>query len=331
MILQNMTCIYCKTEEPSKFTSVEHVFPQSFGTFGAQTPTLKDCVCDDCNQYFKKELDQLLARESLEGITRYKKGIFSRELRTQRRLVVKLPDTPEMGANGGVLVWIDGTTGKIREPLPQVHFKNEETGKYEVIRGWELGGLDWKARGYSDKNLKVFCRDAGEHDLLVQALKEIGIDFKKHARIQNPFDGAQETDQQFDVQIEGIIDHEIKRALLKILMNLAAKYIGCDEVSKGEWDKCRAYVRFNGEPIPARITTKPFWGEESQHLRFEDDSYNIRVENVGVDVIGVIQFFNLFTYEFKLVENYNIPSNKEVATRFTPGKAPDFEFEKRRL
>jgi hypothetical protein len=323
-----MKCIYCNTEEPSKFTSVEHVFPQSFGTFGSQTPTLKGCVCDECNQVFKKELDQVLARESLEGITRYKKGIFSREARAQRLLVIKLPDTAEMGANAGVMLWIDGTTGRLREPLPQVHFKNQETGKYEVLKGWELGDLDWKTRGYSDKDLKIFAGNAEEHKLIVQGLKEIGIDFKEHSRIENPFERAHEN-EQFDIQIEGIIDHEIKRALMKILMNFVAKYIGCDEVLGSEWDKCRSYVRFNREPVPARITTKPFWGEETQHLRLEDDSYNIRVENVGTDVIGVIQFFNLNTYEFKLAENYNIPSGKELAARFTPGKEPEFGFKKR--
>lgn len=324
-----MKCIYCNVEDPAKFTSVEHVFPQSFGTFCTQTPTLKDCVCDDCNQYFKRELDQLLARESLEGITRYKKGMLSREPRAQRQLAIKLPDTPEMGANASVLVWIDGTTGKIREPLPQVHFKNQDTGKYEVIRGWDLANLDWKARGYSDKDLKLFAPTAEELDLLIQDLQKIGINFKKHSEIGSPFDGAAQTEQQFDVQVVGTIDHEIKRALLKIIMNFTAKYIGCDEVLKNEWDKCRNYVRFNGEPISARITTKPFWGEESQHFRFEDDSYNIRIENVGTDVIGVIQFFNLFTYEFKIVENYSIRRSKEVAARFTPGKEPDFGFKKR--
>lgn len=115
------------------------------------------CVCDDCNQYFKKELDQVLAGESLEGITRYKKGIFSREPRVQRQLVVKLPDTPEIGANAGVLVWIDGTTGKIREPLPLVHFKNQKTGKYEVIRGWDLANLGWKARDRWNRTLEQFA------------------------------------------------------------------------------------------------------------------------------------------------------------------------------
>lgn len=271
----------------------------------------------------------MLSRESLEGLTRYKKGILSSERRVQRRLGIKLPETPQMGAAGGVLVWIDGTKGQIGAPLPQVHFKRDDTGNYEVIKGWDLANLDWKGRGYSDQNLKLFAANAEEHDQLVQVLKEIGINFKQHSPIENPVGQRPGADRELELKIEGVVDHEIKRAFLKILMNFAAKYIGCDEILKSEWDKCRDYVRFNREPIPARISTKAFWGEETHDLRFEDDSYNIRVENVGDDVIGVIQFFNLYTYEFKMAENYNIPSDKEVAARFTPGKEPDFGFKKR--
>jgi len=325
-----MPCIYCKVEYDSQlFKSVEHVLPQSFGVFGSQTPTLKKRVCDNCNQYFKKHLDQVIARESLEGITRYKKGMFSRESRVQKRLVVKLPDAPEMGENAGVLVWIDGQTGKIREPLPQVLFQIGASGKYEVVRGHELASLDWRARGFSDKGLKVLAPSAEELQKLLDLLKAIGINFVEKSRLKNPFDHTQGPDKQIEVQIEGIIDHTIKRGFLKILMNFAAKYIGCGEVLKKEWDKCRNYVRWNGEPILARVSTRPFWGKELQNLRFDDDSYNMRVENVGPDVIGVIQFFNLYTYEFKLLENCNIPETNEVAARFTRGEEPTFGFKKR--
>jgi hypothetical protein len=78
-----MKCIYCKKEK-DEFKGVEHVIPQSFGLFGTQTPTLK-CVCDECNAFFAKELDLRLARETLEGITRYKQGIFSRETRPPKK------------------------------------------------------------------------------------------------------------------------------------------------------------------------------------------------------------------------------------------------------
>lgn len=34
--------------------------------------------------------------------------------------------------------------------------------------------------------------------------------------------------------------------------------------------------------------------------------------------------FNLNTYEFKLVEGYNLQPDQELAARFTPGSKPTF-------
>jgi hypothetical protein len=86
-----IACVYCGNRDPADFHTREHVLPQSFGTFGAKTPTLH-CVCDGCNSFFMKELDQVLARETLEGITRYKTGRFSRENRVQKELRFSLVD-----------------------------------------------------------------------------------------------------------------------------------------------------------------------------------------------------------------------------------------------
>ena len=40
-----MKCVYCFQDNETRFRGVEHVVPQSFGTFGGGTPTL-GCVCD---------------------------------------------------------------------------------------------------------------------------------------------------------------------------------------------------------------------------------------------------------------------------------------------
>jgi hypothetical protein len=51
-------CIYCVTDKPaSAFTKVEHVLPQAFGRF-RDNLTLKDTVCDDCNEFFGNPLLQ---------------------------------------------------------------------------------------------------------------------------------------------------------------------------------------------------------------------------------------------------------------------------------
>ena len=96
------TCIYCPQTNPSRFRGVEHVIPRGFGRFGSETPTL-DCVCDDCNAYFGRELDQLLTRETYQGVSRYSRGQLSREARPQRRVSLTLADArkPEISLASG--------------------------------------------------------------------------------------------------------------------------------------------------------------------------------------------------------------------------------------
>jgi hypothetical protein len=64
-------CIYCGSERPR--TSREHVMPQALGTF-EQNWTL-DCVCDDCNHFFSRELELVLARDSAEAYLRVESGL----------------------------------------------------------------------------------------------------------------------------------------------------------------------------------------------------------------------------------------------------------------
>lgn len=321
-------CIYCRETGNDRFKGVEHVMPESFGTFGSQTPTL-NCVCDECNAYFGKELDQLLARDTLEGVFRYKKGIFSSESRRQTGIKFYLGAGDETGEYGGIIIeGVDGKTGKLLGPIAQAHFLNTQTNKYEAVPIQKIAGLDWRKLQYSDKGIKVFGRNEAQYNEVVQELKKIGINYQAKTWFgPPPFLKRKEEKTKLPVTLEGTIDKKRKRALVKILFNFATYYLGEEEVFKRAWDKTREFVRFDGQDILGRATNKPFWnGQETEKLRFADDSYNMRIENQIINgsncVVGVIQIYNLFTYEFVLSENYSLPENKEVAFRFTPGKKP---------
>jgi hypothetical protein len=76
-----MKCIYCLENKPEdSFTKAEHVIPQSFGLF-QDNFTLNQqhnkTVCNDCNQYFGDNLEIALARDTVEGLSRYEHGIRS--------------------------------------------------------------------------------------------------------------------------------------------------------------------------------------------------------------------------------------------------------------
>lgn len=134
-------CIYCGSMDPCSFVGREHVVPQSFGTFGAETPVL-DCVCDDCNAHFKRELDQPLARETLEGVARYNRGKLSRESRPQRSLQFALGEGEETGQfAGAILQGIEPTTGSVRPVEIQLQVRNCNTGEYDVFFPRNIGTL----------------------------------------------------------------------------------------------------------------------------------------------------------------------------------------------
>lgn len=321
-------CVYCGNTDPAYFAGREHVLLQSFGTFGSKTPTLR-CVCDECNSFFKKELDQVFARDTLEGIIRYKKGRFSRETRAQKGLHISLADGEEVGEFGGAMIkGIDGTTGKLLPLTPQFQALNMTTGKYDVFSIEKIRELKLSDEIYgntSERKYRILATSQEEHDAVVEELQRAGVSYREKGRFGPPFLPAVNSEEklELEVKIEGIIDDVKKRPLVKMLFNFATFYLGASETSKPEWDKARRFVRFGGETLKARISDKPFWdGQETKNFRFSDDSYNLRLENLDGNVVGVIQFFNLFTYEFVLAENYCLRPEQEIAYRFTPGQEP---------
>lgn len=70
------TCIYCREVKPPEAFDREHVLPQAFGTFTRDNLVL-DCVCRDCNGLFGRTIDQKLARDTVEGLERYRQGLRS--------------------------------------------------------------------------------------------------------------------------------------------------------------------------------------------------------------------------------------------------------------
>jgi len=333
MCQQQHECIYCHQRDASLFRGVEHLIPQSFGTFGSDTPTL-DCVCDECNRYFGRELDSLLARETHEGISRYVRGIRSSEARPQKRLTITLAEGPDTGSLAGARVAVDGTTGKLMPLAGQFVIYNFRTGKTETYFENQIPTLVLPEDAYGKPGTggkkgtwkcKVLAPSKEGHDIIVEALQRAGINFQPGAPLQPPaFESVTPLEPlTFPVVVEVEIDDQHKRAIAKILMNFVAYYLGHDEVLRPRWNFLREFIRNGVGKIRTRVTDQPFWtGQETDHLRFVDDSINVRVENMNGHIVGAIQFYNQITYEMVLVENDLLPDEMQTGYRFTRGEAP---------
>lgn len=65
-----MSCIYCKSSGP--FSTIEHAIPESLGN---DDLLLRDCVCDACQAYFGKEVEQYVLAKTPLGVWRALIGI----------------------------------------------------------------------------------------------------------------------------------------------------------------------------------------------------------------------------------------------------------------
>src|SRR3989344_6360843 len=316
-------CIYCGTTDKILFKKVEHVVPQSFGKFSFATPTLT-CVCDRCNEFFGRYLDQPLARDSWEGLTRYRQGIRAREKGKHPRIQLTLGDEEQLGDFAGALLQdVDGTKGGLPVPKPQFQIKNKKTGKYEMypIEKIKDFKMDDKLYGEAGSREVRIISHIDDRQSVIDELKKIGVDYKH----KNDFfaDFARDGNSVL-VEAAVTVDHTIKRAYTKIILNAFAWQSGQDAFLDSKWDRARGYIRYGTNPLRARMSNKPFWGEETNTMRFAGDHINVMVENKDGNVIGKIQFFNHYIYEFNLIENHPIPVEQEFAVRFTRNEPPAF-------
>ena len=87
-------CIYCKENKHRSLFTREHVLQEAFGLYGTQTMTLINIVCKDCNSSFGEKIDRTLARDTIEGLARFRFGVkninneFREEYKKNIRLII---------------------------------------------------------------------------------------------------------------------------------------------------------------------------------------------------------------------------------------------------
>lgn len=312
-------CIYCGQSDPAKFKTREHVIAQSFGRFGTQTPVLK-CVCDECNAELGRILDTPHARDTFEGVTRYRTGIRSGATRIQKRLTITLADEAGTGDWAfAQLEGIDGATGGLMLPKSQLLIMNLQTAKPENFFEADIPSLKLTDEVYGERQTRkwfVLAKSKEEHDAFVRKLQAVGIDFRPGTRLPTQFFA---NEANVEVIIEGEVDDIHKRALAKTLMNVAAYVYGSDEVRRAAWDSTRRFVRHGDGKMRLNISTSPFWSGETAEKFATDDSINVAFQNAPFGLVGSIEYYNRMTYSLVLSDNHTVTA---MGARFTQGQAP---------
>ncbi len=316
-------CIYCGELNDAKFLKREHVIPQSFGKFGDRTPTLK-CVCDTCNKFYGDGFDQVLARDSLDGLRRYKVGKFSKEFRPNRRVELRAAGENRLGWFAGVRVTLDGSTGLIVGFPPQLGIFNHETEREEIYLENEIASIQYDPSVYgtpgavgSDRRLQT--RTIAETKDALDRLNNIA------AGSSVPFvPGLQHEGLippgSIDVDGEMTLDDFHIRSLAKVVVNFAAFYIGQDEVAKDRWHPVKQFVRHGEGTLGWHIHKHGLGGD----LRPEiwSQSIKLRIWNHHRGIVGSIQFYYGARYDMLLVPGEALDASLECGYEFLAGERP---------
>lgn len=299
----NKVCIYCKQD--NKQFSTEHVLPRSFGVF-ENAMTIQG-VCRECNERFGRELDLVLARDSLEGLMRSQYPEIKRKPESFKNLRIKFR-IPSQELDGlyeetdGFYVDYDLHT-KIWTILPQIFIRNDKTREFEVFFEKDFGD---KSKCTHIKKLGNDIKVIAPSQKSFKGLKSLLQNLKKdYNRKPEPMDFALK-DEKVTFIIEGIIDFQLSRAFAKIALNYLAYNFGPEFALQNYFNKTRNFINGEGQISPFEVirpVEEPILADETKELRWFD-GHLIILDNTfrayPNAIIARLSLFNTATYNIFL-------------------------------
>jgi hypothetical protein len=193
----------------------EHVIPQAFGSYGAETLVLINMVCSECNSTLGGTLDQIFSRDSYEGLLRsqsLEEGQTRGERFESRRFRIYLRDEERYGIVRGARITIDWNTRRPRL-LDQVIVR-VTTGELHRFLPDEFASVDEHLlENLPPGAVRIVGTDPGAVETLMDLVRAKGIRLGDRQSVDTP---RALTGTIAHTDIEGWIDERVWRAVAKI-------------------------------------------------------------------------------------------------------------------
>ena len=287
-------CIYCKRSGVP--VGREHVIPQAFGTFGTETMVLAEEVCADCNHKLGKELDEILARDSFEGLLRAQRLEPRRRKKDRfkaRRTEIRVPDEPKFESYRGARMAIDWQTRKLRF-IDQIIVR-DETGTLHSFTEAEMSAAEEKLfRNRPPGSIQVIGTPTAVKPLLESAISKRARLTQEPTEVEPPPAANEPT---VLLQMEGIIDNSVWRGIAKIAFNYLARIQGRAFVLDDKFDRIRKFIMGEGTSRAlVRVSRQPILADEIPR-RKKTDVHLVMFERRGRGLLGRVSLFNSITYD----------------------------------
>lgn len=241
-------CIYCLQNKALSEFNIDHVIPQSFGTF-EDNLTLVETVCKECNQFFGDNLERLLARGSFEGFYRFIADPYTatriHDINRSKRVVLKLG---EKGPSKGIIIHLvqDESQKKVLvEPVSQIGLKKREAEQWDYFEEMDIiSRADIEEKGYlvkGDNRIKIIFGSPEEQNEIIRKLNKKGFEI---SLIGESFPVVEPNTIAL-VELRSIIDNIILRGIAKIGFNYLARIMGKEFALNENFNGVRDFIRKN--------------------------------------------------------------------------------------
>jgi hypothetical protein len=212
-------------------------------------PTLTEAVCAECNQYFGETIDNHIARDTLEGLYRYRFRVKPAAEFKPRGKRSKLWSWVRSGRWSGAVVWYREFDRVLRPSFaPQVGLGRSFDGPFDYWFTTEsLPAMeqmkDLFSQGYRYGEFQgIEGADPEDNTQAIKDLaKEMGLEMSGEPTVTS---GVGLTPEQFVIEERWGTTEEFWRGVAKMTLNYLAFQHGPDAALHHRFDPIREHIRF---------------------------------------------------------------------------------------
>lgn len=297
-------CIYCKKEKDESEFNREHVVPRMMGTYENGFVLNRYEVCEECNSFFSRELENKISLNSMESFLRIKYGNPMSDGRTMRR------ERLVFSGIEGVFKGLEFTPVVDSSNEERMHFdisprigilSSEKTGDYDYYEAHDLPDASDKKLQFlkgKDKGIITIGIPQEEAVPLLSEKGYLSSQFKySEVQVSDLY-----SDDSFTTEIKVSIDSLIRRTCAKTVFNYLCHCLGKEYVLSERFDAIRDYIRyrkwstdlwFRYSQGPVSAVTMP---NDTAHVV----GYMLHPEGENWILCGCLTWFGELTYVFKL-------------------------------
>lgn len=324
-------CIYCKQQKDESEFNREHVVPRMMGTYQNGFVLSNNQVCEECNSYFSRELENEISLNSMESFLRIQYGkpmSDGRKMRKERLsffgtegILKGLEFTPIVDSSNEEKLSFD--------IIPKIGILSVEPDEYSYYELNELPPATPEVREFlKGKDRGIITVGLSQEDVL-PVLKDKGYLGNSYEYDNIPVTALYRNDS-FITKINVLLDSLVRRTCAKTVFNYLCYCKGVDYVLSDRFDEIREYIRYGkrSENLWFRYSKGPVSGVDMPNETAHVVGYMLFPEDGKWILCGNLTWFGKLTYTFKLGETEN---NVSIINELPCTKMACFDNEKKKI